>query len=204
MNQSIHNLDALQWLLGMPDGVFAEARFGKYHDIEVEDEVSALFSYESGLTGTLVTSTGEAPGINRLDIVGELGTLTFDGETLTIDRALESVAEHCANTRSMFGVPEFKREPLTPASIPNQHAEVLTDFVEAVLDGKPLATPLTAGISSIELANAMLLSAWVGERIALPLDAERYSRALEERLQKSQLRRPQDIEVEINMEDSYR
>ncbi len=204
LNQCIHNLDVLQWILGLPETVVAEARFGKFHDIDVEDEVSAILSYADGKTGAVIASTGEAPGINRFDIVGDLGTLSFDGATLGVATTDQSVSEHCASTREMFGMPEFDRQEIPPAPMPNQHAEVFNNVVDAILGEADLATPLSEGVGSIELANAMLLSAWEDCKVALPLDAEHYQVCLNERIANSGFRQAREVDVHIDMDASYR
>ena len=204
LNQCIHNLDVLQWILGMPETVFADVRFGKYHDIEVEDEASALLAYEDGTTGVVVTSTGEAPGINRLDIVGDRGTLSYDESGLHLSVSDVSVAQHCATTHDMFGMPDFSTRRVNVQAEVNQHACVFNDVVDAILRDRAPATPLAEGLASIELANAILYSAWQGRRISLPLDAEAYESALEQRLENASLRKPKDVEVNIDMDASYR
>lgn len=204
LNQCIHNLDVLQWVLGLPESVVADVRFGKFHEIDVEDEVTAMLSYADGATGVVVASTGEAPGINRLDIVGDRGTLSFDGERLSVEISQQSVSEHCASTHEMFGVPEFVKQEVPVRAELNQHACVLQDVVDAVLDGSTLATPLAEGVGSVELANAMLLSAWEERRVSLPLDAEHYQSGLDARVAASGFREAQTIEVHIDMDASYR
>ncbi len=204
LNQCIHNLDVLQWVLGLPESVVADVQFGKYHTIEVEDEVTAMLSFSDGMTGVLVASTGEAPGINRLDVVGDRGSLQFDGETLQLSSTSQSVAEHCATTKEMFGVPTFEHRVIEVDDAVNQHACVLQNIVDAVLDGEPLATPLVEGLASLELANSILLSAWADRRVHLPLDVDAYQTQLAQRINASTLRDPQDIDVQVDMEASYR
>ena len=204
INQCIHNLDILAWLLGLPRRVFAIAGFGKHHQIEVEDEVTATLVYEDGLVGTVTASCGEAPGMNQLDLVGDRGSLRYDGERLRLYTADQSVAEHCAGTQEMFGMPGFNCEELAPLAEVNQHEAVLRNFVGAIAGGGALATPAEAGLASIELANAMLLSAWQGAPLDLPLDADAFEAALQGRIAASSLRQPQDLEVQIEMEKSYR
>ena len=204
MNQCIHNLDVLQWILGKPASVVADARFGKFHQIDVEDEVSALFNYADGMSGVVVVSTGEAPGCNQLNIVGDLASLQYDGETLRIFQADGSVAEHCASTDEMFGVPNFSSNVVEVETSVDQHISVLQDVVDSILDGKPPATPLASGLDSIELANAMLLSAWERRWITLPLDPEVYQAQLDVRIKNSALREAKGVEVHIDMDASYR
>ena len=204
INQCIHNLDVLQWLVGLPAEVFAVAGFGRYHEIDVEDEVTATLRFEDGLTGTVTASSGEAPGINQIDLVGDLGTLRFDGERIRLYASAESVAEHCASTLDMFGMPEITEHPIRPDETVDQHQAVLRNFVNAIARGEPLATPAAAGLASIELANAMLLSAWRGQAVSLPLDAETYESALQRKIASASLREPAALQANIDMAKSYR
>ena len=204
LNQCIHNLDVLQWIVGLPSAVTARAGFGRFHRIEVEDEVTAMFAHDSGVNGILVASTGEAPGINQLDLVGDRGTLRYDGETIAVQIASESVTDHCANTREMFGMPAFSARTEQPEPLANQHAAIFNNVVAAIQGDAALEVPLDEGVSSLALANSMLLSAWTGTTVALPLDAAAYQNALAQRIASSQLRVPADVEVEIDMDKSYR
>lgn len=156
------------------------------------------------MTGVVVASTGEAPGLNQLDIVGDRGSLAYDGTTLIHRSTDGSVAEHCETTRDMFGVPVFNTQEIVLSAAINQHATVLQNVVDSILDGTALATPLTAGLGSIELANAMLLSSWENERVVLPLNAQNYQACLDDRIQNSQPREPLELEVSIDMDASYR
>ena len=204
INQCIHNLDVLQWLVGLPSDVFAVAGFGRYHEIDVEDEVTATLRFAGGLTGTVTASSGEAPGINQLDLVGDLGTLRFDGERIRLYASAESVAEHCERTLDMFGMPEITEHPIQPDEPVNQHQAVLRNFVNAIAENEPLATPAATGLASIELANAMLLSAWRGQLVSLPLDADAYESALQRRIASTSLREPAALQANIDMAKSYR
>ncbi len=69
-NQCPHHLDIWQWIFGMPQSIRAFCPLGKYHDIEVEDEVTAYMEYADGCTGVFITGTGEAPGTDRLEVAG--------------------------------------------------------------------------------------------------------------------------------------
>jgi len=206
INQCIHNLDVLQWLVGLPASVSAVAGFGKHHAIEVEDEFSATLTYVNGATGVIVASSGEAPGVNQLDIVGDRGMLRFDGDTLKLTQSQQSVAEHCRETSDMFGMPEFETQTLevSDAVATHQHAHVLQNFVDACLDGAPLVTPAEEGLASLQLANSILLSAWSGEPVDLPLDAKRYESALQKRIAASSLRTPALRKASVDMNKSFR
>lgn len=204
VNQCIHNLDILQWLVGLPESLVAQCAFGKHHDIEVEDEASALLQHANGATGVFVSSTGEAPGRNELEIVGSKAALTYDGETLSLVRNTPPTGEFSRDTRDMFGMPENASEVLTVDSDTNQHAKVLANFADAILDGAPLATPASEGLGSLQLANGILLSAWRGERVSLPIDAAAYQAELQERVAKSGLRENVSTDATIDMGASFR
>lgn len=204
VNQCIHNLDIFQWLCGLPRSVQAFCQFGRHHEIEVEDEVTAYFEYANGASGVFVGSTGEAPGVNRFDIVGDAGALHFDGERLLQTTNTPATAQFNAQTRQMFGMPETKTRDITPDRTGNQHAQVLSNFTAAILRAEPLIAPAQDGLHSLALANAMLLSTWEAGAVRLPLDGERYEHALRQRMAGSSLREKKDVQAEIDMGASYR
>lgn len=204
VNQCIHNLDILQWLCGMPSRVHAHCQFGKYHEIEVEDEATAYFEYANGATGVFTGSTGEAPGSNRLEIIGDSGSLLFDGKQLWITHNTPGTAEYNRSTRDMFGMPASRISDITPDRNVNQHAAILTNFAAAILHSEPLIAPAEDGIDSLALANAMLLSTWENRSVELPLDSAHYQSLLEKKIRSSKLREKADIEVNIDMDSSYR
>ena len=204
LNQCIHNLDILQWLCGMPASVQAFCHFGRYHDIEVEDEVTGYFEYSNGASGVFIGSTGEAPGVNRFDIIGDRGSLNFDGERLWHTQNEPATSDYTRNSRDMFGMPGLTTGDITPGREVNQHARVLENFTAAILRGEQLIAPAADGLASLALANAMLLSAWQDQRIDFPLDSSAYQSELNRRLATSSLRVKADIKANIDMDASYR
>ncbi|MDO3385618.1 Gfo/Idh/MocA family oxidoreductase [Gilvimarinus sp. SDUM040013] len=204
LNQCIHNLDIFQWICGLPVSVRSFCSFGKYHDIEVEDEATAYLRYRNGASGLFVGSTGEAPGINRFDIVGDLGTLSFDGDRLTLFTNSESTSGFCKSTRDMFGTPAVTREDITPDRQVNQHARVIQNFIDAIREQAPLIAPAEQGLHSLALANAMLLSSWENTEVDLPLNSAHYQKVLERHIAQSSLRKKANIDVSIDMNKSYR
>lgn len=189
LNQCLHNLDLLQWIFGMPASVHAFCRFGRYHDIEVEDEVTAFLQFRNGSTGVFITSTGEAPGTNRLEITAGRGKLVYEDKHLSYTR---NEIDTAGFSRSS---PDFKAKPATSrVSIPvsghaGQHVGIMENFADAILDGTPLIAPGEEGIYSVELANAMLYSTFTGRTIELPLDASDYERHLTKLIAGSKLKK---------------
>ena len=62
----------------MPSKVTANCLFGRFHDIEVEDAVTAILEYPNGVTGSFIATTGEAPGTNRLEVACDRGKLVLE------------------------------------------------------------------------------------------------------------------------------
>ena len=204
LNQCIHNLDVFQWLCGMPSKVLAQCQFGQFHNIEVEDQATAYFEYPNGATGVFVGSTGEAPGINRLDIVGDLGTLNFDDGVLSLALNSPGTAEYCKQTNDMFGQPSSTVSHPAPPEACNQHALILQNFIDAIQHGTPLITPAEEGLHSLALANAILLSSWQNTAVNLPLDNQQYQTALDAKIAQSSLRQKQNRQANIDMNQSFR
>ena len=204
VNQCIHNLDVFQWICGMPITIQAFCEFGKYHQIEVEDEVTAYFRYANGATGLFVGSTGEAPGVNRFDIIGDKGSLHFDSGQLTLKRNQQSTAEFNQQTDNMFGMPECQTDVLHSTEKVNQHALIMHNFIDAIVNGAELIAPAEQGLASLDMANAMLLSTWQQQPITLPLDRQAYQHALDEKIAHSVLRQKSDKQAKVDMAASYR
>ncbi len=185
LNQSPHQLDLWQWLFGMPGKVRAFCQFGRYHDIEVEDDVTAYFEYENGTTGVLITSTGEAPGTERLEIAAERGRVIIENDRFRFTRNEVPMSEFCRDSVDWFGKPSTWEVEISLSGHGGQHTEVIRNFVDAVLDGKALIAPAEEGIRSVELANAVLLSSFTDATVALPMDASAFEHSLNERIARS-------------------
>lgn len=178
LNQCVHNLDLFQWLFGRPRLVRAHCAFGRYHDIEVEDDVTAFFEYRGGAHATFITSTGEAPGTNRLEIVAEGGQIIFEPNTVLLRRNAVPMSAFSRTTPELFAAPAFTTRKWSGLGAGGQHREILRNFTAAILRREPLIAPLAEGLVSLELANAILLSAWTGGPVTLPVNAARYDRLL--------------------------
>ena len=180
INQCLHQLDMLQWLLGMPARVRSFVHLGRFHKIEVEDDVTAYLEFPNGASGTFVSTTGEAPGTNRLEISGDLGKLLLENDRLLFLRNEISMADLCRTAKLGFQKPEVSKIEIPIPPEPSQHATLTQNFVDAILDGTALIAPGEEGIHSIELANAMLYSGLMQQTVELPLDGAAYERKLNE------------------------
>jgi predicted dehydrogenase len=185
LNQCPHQLDLLQWLCGMPVRLRAFCHLGKFHKIEVEDEVTAYLEYANGATGVFVASTGEAPGTNRLEIAGEQGKLVFESGKIAFTRNETPTSVFAQTTTDLFAKPDVWQVDVPVKGAAGQHQEITQNFVDAILDGAPLIAPAEEGLHSVELANAMLFSSLRGETLDLPLDAAAFERQLQELIERS-------------------
>jgi predicted dehydrogenase len=201
LNQCPHQLDLLQWFFGVPKSIRATAAFGKYHKIEVEDEVSAFLEYSNGATGIFVASTGEAPGTNRLEIAAERGRLVYENGKIEFKRNEIPVSEFSATTDQRFGRPDcWDIEIKAANSNPPQHRDIIEDFANAIINDTAVMAPASEGINSLEIGNAMLLSALKDKTVELPMDSAEFAVELKKLVDNSKLEK-KNITANIADED---
>ena len=181
LNQAPHNLDLYQWFFGMPRRITGFAGIGKYHRIEVEDEVTAFFEHENGMVGHFITTTAESPGTNRLEIVGEFGRLVFENGKLLFSRNRSSMFEFIQTSPSAFDkvACDVEDVPFEP-QLETGHAALTRAFIRAVLQRQQPVAEAAEGIASLTLGNAILMSHFLQRPLELPLDADAYERKLAE------------------------
>ena len=185
LNQCPHQLDLLQWLCGMPSKVHAFCHYGKWHDIEVEDDVTAYLEFPNGATGVFITSTGDAPGTNRLEIAGELGKVVCENDALTFWKLDQNEREFCLTAKGGFDAPAATRIEVETDGLNEQHIGVLKAFAGNILHGTPLVAKGPEGIYGLTLSNAMHLSSWLGQTVSIPMDEALFSAELDKRRQNS-------------------
>ncbi|MBN1581221.1 MAG: Gfo/Idh/MocA family oxidoreductase [Anaerolineae bacterium] len=203
LNQCPHNLDLLQWICGMPDKVHGFCGIGKRHTIEVEDEVTAYMEYPGGCTGLFVTTTGEAPGTNRFEIVGDNGKLVYENDELVFTRNEVPATEFLRTCEKSFAQPGTSVETYTFDNHGGQHGEILKNYADAILTGAPLIAPAEEGINSVVLANSMLYSSLTGQPIEMPLDGKAYEAKLNELIATSTFVKETKEQTETDMGQSF-
>lgn len=181
LNQCPHNLDLLQWICGLPSKVQAFCHEGKWHNIEVEDDVTAYLEFENGATGVFVTTTGDAPGTNRLEITLERAKLVCENGKLMAYIMEENEREFCFTTKEGFGQPKGEWQEIKTEGENTQHMGVLQAFTGAILNGTPLVAKGQEGIRGLTLSNAMHLSSWLGRPVEMPLDEDLFLEELNKR-----------------------
>jgi len=181
LNQCPHNLDLLQWICGMPVAIRAFCHNGKWHNIEVEDDVTAYLEYPNGATGTFITSTADAPGTNRFEVTLEWGKLVNEDTGLTLHKLDMNEREFCKSAKGGFDKPGVKVEKIETDGSNEQHVGVLKAFAGKILRGEPLVAEGSEGINGLTLSNAMHLSSWLDTTVKLPLDEELFLAELTKR-----------------------
>jgi predicted dehydrogenase len=205
LNQCPHNLDLFQWIFGMPSSVRAFCHFGRYHDIEVEDDVTAYLEYSDGMTAIFAASTGEAPGTNRLEVAAEQGKVVIENDQFFFTRNEVPMSEFSRTDPGRFSVPAIWDIRIPIESHGPQHNGILANFVAAILDQAPLIAPAREGIFSLELANSFLLSSLENRSIQLPLDGALFEQHLRRLISSSNLQKPKVVrEATDDMSNSFR
>ncbi len=184
-NQCPHQLDLLQWVTGMmPARVRSFCHFGKWHDIEVEDDVTAYLEYDNGATGVFITSTGDTPGTNRFEILGDKGKLVCENnKELTFIRLKTPEREFNATYTGGFGEPEKETITVETDGENPQHNGIINNFANAILGQEPLFVDGVEGIRGVEIMDSMLLSTWLDDTVSLPIDDELYLSELNKRVE---------------------
>lgn len=197
LNQCPHQIDLLQWMCGMPKKVMSFMGYGKYHDIEVEDDVTTYFEYENGATGLFVTSTGEAPGINRLEISGTQGRLVVENNEMTFYRNEEDVATHLVTSKGKFEKPILWTCKVEIKGQETSHVGIMQDFVDTINGKEKPLSPGLDGIKGLMLTNAMHLSDWTKDWVTLPLDENLFEQLLMEKVKTSKDKHVEDEIIDL-------
>lgn len=204
LNQAPHQLDLWQWTTGlMPKKVHAFCSYGKYHDIEVEDEITAYVEYENGATGIFITSTGEAPGTNRFEISGDRGKMVVENDKLTFHRLTQSEREFNATYKGGFGKPECWTIDIPIKGERTDHQGIMQNWIDSIAKGTPLLAPGDEGIKGLEISNAIYLSSWLNKPVELPIDAELFYKKLQERINQSSFQKKNVEKVILDVSETY-
>ncbi|MBR5542857.1 MAG: Gfo/Idh/MocA family oxidoreductase [Oscillospiraceae bacterium] len=199
LNQAPHNLDLWQWICGMPQSITAFCDVSKYHNIEVEDDATIFARYDNGATGTFITSTGEYPGTNRLEISGTLGKLVLENGTLKWWKLKHDEREICKTSKENSTDIEFDYYEITPSEPETAHKGILQNFANSVLNGEELIAPGTDGLFELTISNAAYLSSWNGSKeIKLPFDSKAFDKKLAKLAKNSKIKQSKQIKNDHN------
>ena len=205
INQCPHNLDLITWFCGVPERVTALVGLGKHHKIEAEDDVTAMLEYPNGATGVFVTTTGDCPGTNRLEITGDAGRIIV-GERFELLKTHQPVKEYSFTTDQAFGSVAYDVMDVTVGGKDHGHRQVTEQFIAAVLadDDSLLVAHASDGIKGLELGNAMLMSGLTGEPVKIPTPRDKYEKLLKDLASKSTFKKPKPTKkAKVDLGASY-
>ncbi len=203
LNQCPHNLDLWQWICGLPVKVQAVCHEGKWHDIEVEDDVSIYAEYANGATGVFVTTTGDCPGTNRFEITLDKAKLVCEDGKLRMYKLEGSTAEHCANAEEGFGRLDGEWIDVETDGLNKQHSAVVNAFTANILRGEELVAKGEEGINGLSISNAAHLSSWLGCAVEIPVDEEVYFAKLQEKINNSTYKKTVSNQVQGDMSSTF-
>jgi UDP-N-acetyl-2-amino-2-deoxyglucuronate dehydrogenase len=167
INQAVHQVDVLLWLLGNVDEVFGYWQLGALHKIESEDVVNALLHYQSGATGVIQAATAFWPGYSeRLEIHGTKGSATITGDKLTAWDVQDDSGEPAPIEKD---VASGASDPMAISLVPFERQ--FLDFAEACKTGrKPLVSGID-GYRALELVTSVYRSCREGRKVRIPNEA---------------------------------
>ena len=207
LNQCPHQLDLWQWMFGMPKSINAKCSVGKYHNIEVEDDVTITAEYENGATATFITSTGEYPGSNHLIISGDRGRIVVEeGKKVTFVKLDKAERDFCYSSDKSFIPPEDigrTEEVFEYDNFGTQHTGILQNFTNHILYGEELMSNGYEGINGLTISNAAFLSDWTKQEITLPMDEDLFYELLQERINNSTVRKEEKASVIVDVNGTY-
>ena len=205
LNQCPHQLDLWQWIFGMPTKISATCNEGKFHNIEVEDDVTVYAEYANGATGVFITTTGEFPGTNRLEISGDKGKLVIEGKSMKFTKLAQPEREWCFECKEGFKGPEKEEIDVDYSEFDTtkpQHKGITQNFTNAILHGEKLMAPGEEGINGLRISNAIFLSSWLGKKVDVPVDGDLFYEMLQDKIKNSKYEK-HTVEVVANLDDTY-
>ena len=210
LNQCPHQLDLWQWICGMPVKVRAVCKVGLWHDIEVEDDVTIFVEYPNGATGTFITSTGDCPGDNRLEITMDKAKLVCEYNQRTREHEIwlyelnMAQSEFIKNSDKGFGKLEGRWIKVGHDGKNEQHVGVMNAFAAHILHGTPLVAQGKEGINGLTISNAAFLSSWLGKEVEIPFDEDLYFDMLQGKIKTSRfVKKNVKKQVETDMKSTF-
>ncbi|SFQ32053.1 Predicted dehydrogenase [Butyrivibrio proteoclasticus] len=174
LNQAPHNLDIWQWIMGMPSSLTAFCHEGLFHDVDVEDDATIYAEYSNGATATFITSTGEYPGSNRLEISGTYGKAIAENGVLKLFLLKKDERKICFNSKESMPCEEVTEIVLNLKDERDGHILIMENFSDHILNGTKLIAPGEEGIKSLGISNAAYLSSWKRSVVDLPVDEDEF------------------------------
>ncbi len=205
LNQCPHTLDLWQWICGVPKRIRAFCTEAKYHNIEVEDDVTAYAEYEDGSTGVFITTTGEAPGTNRLEVTGTKGKLIAEGNKITFIKNLVDAHEYNMTSPEGFSKPKTEKIEYVFDKGGRMHPGITQNVTNHILNGEPLLAYGYEGINGLSISNAIMLSSWKNDWVEVKNDGEEFWAELQKKIATSKFTKKaveEDAKI-VDMSESF-
>ena len=187
VNQCVHNIDMLCYFFGTPLQVVSSIGYGAYHNTEIDDSVVANLVYPNGFMCTLISSTGETPGTNRLEISGTRGKLVFEKfDELDIyfndvPEDVYSVTVESPRYTLKFGKPAFKKYTERINKNIDAHMLCIQNFIDSIENNQSPVASYYDGLACVETINAIYYSDWIGKKVDFPVDSADFKRLLDKK-----------------------
>ena len=189
MNQAPHQLDLMQWIFGVPNSVYANLSVAKYHNIEVEDDAELLFGYDDGSSAVFITSTGETPGTNRLEISGDKGKIVLEEGKLKHWKLHENERDFCFSKSEGFYNAPYDYSEFSADEEKDGHITVLNNFCNHILFGEPLIVSGFDGVYQTQMTASAYLSNFTFTRQPIPCEIEVFDALIKKLSEKSKKRK---------------
>lgn len=163
MNQGVHTVDMLQWVMNSPvESVLAQTATLAHKRIEVEDVAQALLKFRNGAMGTIIATTAAAPGFpERLEVTGTKGTIIVEKDQVTFRDIQGEEKKSQTASDTLVGAAD-------PKAITNRgHVLQLQDFCRSIIAGRETMIPGTEGRKPLEIILAIYESAKSGKRVKI-------------------------------------
>jgi predicted dehydrogenase len=162
INQAIHTLDLLRWMMGPAETVFALKAALRYPHIEAEDTLVGTIRFQNGALGVIEATTSVAPGFKRrLEISGERGTVILDGDAISH----WSLSDESAADQSAAQVTDGSADPKAIST--EGHRLQIAEMMQAVIENREPFVSGCEGRKSLELVEALYTSARSGQPVSL-------------------------------------
>jgi UDP-N-acetyl-2-amino-2-deoxyglucuronate dehydrogenase len=171
MNQAIHSVDLLSWLMGPVKDLSARVAMLAHERIEVEDVAMAALRFANGALGVIEATTAAYPGaLKRIEIHGSTGSAVLREEDITTWSFARATRADAALLRRMAGKTKTGGGAADPAAIGyHGHTAQFKDVLQAIKTRRPPRIDGPEGRRSVEIILAIYKAAETGRTVTLPL-----------------------------------
>ncbi len=183
MNQAIHSVDLLAWLMGPVQDISARTALLAHDRIEVEDVAMATLRFENGALGIIEATTAAYPGaLKRIEIHGSAGSAVLEEEDITMWEFAKPARSDTALRQRMAGKTKTGGGAADPAAIGHHgHTEQFKNVLNAIKKGTQPLIDGSEGRRSVEIILAIYKAAETGRTIELPLKSDPVLKARKKR-----------------------